>query len=584
MRRARKIKTNGGQALLLAVLLFLFLSVTAITGISMPILRQSNIVSDFLLSRKSLFLSEAGIEDSVYRIRNNKQISASESLSLGGVSVTTTIANTTGTKTIYTSASGNNLIRKMESILKTGVGSSFSYGIQSGQGGFTLGNNATVNGSVYSNGPISGSNGAAITGTAISANGPALTADQVNDTPVTPPNSVRFGDANKTQDFAQGFKVTVSETLAKVSLYIKKTSTPSSLAVRVVSDNAGSPGATTLASAVLDASLVTTSYGWVDVSFPDVNLTNGTTYWLVLDGVTSSSKYYTIGANSSYANGQAKIGQYGGTWNNTSPVGLSSYFRIYLGGITGLINGVNVGVSGVGDAQAHSVTGSVIAGNLYCQVGSGNNKSCNTSKTDPNSLDYAISEGNILDWKNLAVAGGVINGDYTLSSSGSLGPKKIAGNLNIINNKTLTLTGTLWVTGNIILNNGGKIQLDSSYGANSGVVVSDGTVTVSNNSLFAGSGQSGSYLLVVSTSNCPTGSSCAGAYAIDVSNNAGAVIIDAQSGTIHLNNNASVKQLTADKIVIDNGTTINYEQGITNTNFTNGPTGGWTIKTWAETE
>ena len=50
-------------------------------------------------------------------------------------------------------------------MLGTGDGVSFNYGIQSGVGGFVIGN-AVINGNVYSNGTIEGANGATVTGSA----------------------------------------------------------------------------------------------------------------------------------------------------------------------------------------------------------------------------------------------------------------------------------------------------------------------------------------------------------------------------------------------------------------------------------
>ncbi len=415
----KKIKRNGGQVLLTAVILFLFVSLTAVIGVSDPVLRQATVTNDFLGSRKSYFSAEAGIEDIVYRIKTNKQVPVNQNLILDGNTVAVSVSGSSNIKTVYAVASNNNLVRGLETVLNTGVGSSFNYGIQTGAGGFILNNNATINGSVYANGSIVGSNGAKITGAAFSA---------------------------------------------------------------------------------------------------------------------------------------------------------------------GSISNVTVGANGVGDASAYRVTNSTVTGNLYCQTGSGNNKPCNTSKPAPTQLDSLISDSSITQWKNDAAAGGVINGDYTISSSGSLGPKKIAGNLNINGSKILTLTGTVWVTGNINMNNGAEIKLATSYGSNSGEIVVDGMIDVSNNSTFAGSGTTGSYIMVLTTSDCPISSSCNGNYAIDISNNVGSVILYAGKGTIHLNNNSSVKEATGYQMVLDNGATVNYESGIANVNFTSGPTGGWNIKSWQEIE
>ena len=153
---------------------------------------------------------------------------------------------------------------------------------------------------------------------------------------------------------------------------------------------------------------------------------------MVVDAGTSSTKYYTIGAsNGGYANGVGKIGQVGGTWNNTTS-GLDYYFSIYLGGVTGLIAGssgsqwnqLHIGTVS-GTAQAHTVNYTNATGNIYCQSGTGNNKSC-TSQTDPTYIAFPISDANIAQWQADALAGGTYNGDYSVGGDGAtLGPKKL---------------------------------------------------------------------------------------------------------------------------------------------------------------
>ncbi len=570
--------------MLLMVVLFLFLSISVVMGISNPILRQANITNDFLTSRKSYFLSEAGIEDAVYRTKNNKHISGTEDLTLDGVTVTTSIVDNSGTKTIDTSASGNNLIRKVETVLKAGTGASFSYGMQTGTGGISMSGSGKVVGNVYSNGPIMGDSSAIITGTAISANSPALAADQTNGSGV-PTNNVIFGNANGTQDIAQSFQVSIESPLNKVSFYIKKVSTPSDATVKIMNDAGGSPGATVLASGTLSATSVTTSYGWVDVSLTsNPILDTGTTYWLVIDGITSSTKYYTIGATTGgYANGVGKIGQMGGTWNATTPAGLDYYFKLYLGGVTGLIAGssgsqynqLHVGTVS-GTAQAHTVNYTNATGNIYCQFGTGNNKSC-TAQTDPVYVAYPVSDSNITNWQSEASAGGVYNGNYTVGSSGAtLGPKKIVGDLTVSNGGVLVVSGTLWVTGNINLSGGGTIQLASSYGANDGVLIADGDVSISGGGHATGSGTTGSYIMMISNSSS--------ASAMSVSGGAGAVIVYAPNGTVNISGGASLKEAVGYKMNISGGSTVTYESGLVDMTFSSGPTGGWSIKSWAETE
>lgn len=572
--------------MLVVVLIFLFLITVVLPSFSAITFGRIGINKDFLSSRKSYFLAEAGAEDVFYRTRQGMEVASSNDIALDSDSVvTTTVVDGPSIKTISSSADVSDLIRNVELQISAGSGASFSYGIQSGNGGFILSNNATVNGSVYSNGYILGSNGSTITGSAISANSPELSADQYNDSPATPPNGIMFGNSSGSQDLAQSFSLNNAGPLSKISMYIKKVGTPSDITVRIVSDNGGSPSDNTIVSATLSRNLISTTYSWVDVSFSEYfQLPTSVTYWLVFDGGTSSTKYYVVGANNSFTGGVAKVGQYDGVWNSTSPAGLSSYFKMYLGGLNGYISNVDIGTAGIGDANAYQVVDSTIAGTLYCQIGSSNNKACNSSGAIPGAQDFPVSSSQIEDWKTEAVAGQTINGNYNLSSSGSLGPAKIVGNLTVEDNRILTMTGTIWVTGNIVIENGSSVVLGSGYGSGSGVLLADGRIDISNNTTFAGSGQSGSYIMALTTSDCPLSDSCNGDYAIEVENNIEAVILNAQNGTIKMSNNANAKQITAYKVFLEENTEINYETGMTNASFVNGPSGGWSVSSWGETQ
>lgn len=582
MQKLRKNKQSGA-AMLISIVFFLFISLAIISGLVSPSVREFKNANINLNSKKSFFLAESGSEDAFYRILKNKPISGSEILTLDSNSATTTITTLgDGGKRIASLGDVSNYQRQLDITLSTSVGVSFNYGVQVGQGGIELTGSGTVNGNVYANGPITGDSSAIITGTAISANSPALAADQTNGTD-TPVYNISFANASSTQDIAQSFQVSIESPLNKVQLYIKKTGAPSDATVKIVNDNNGSPGTTTLATGTLSASSVTTSYGWINITFNSSPLLNvGTTYWLVVDAGSSSTKYYTIGASSDgYANGIGKIGQVGGAWNNTTPSGLDYYFSIYLGGVTGLIEGkshsqwnqLHIGTVS-GTAQAHTVNYTNATGNIYCQVGTGNNKVC-TSQADPTYIAFPVSDANIVAWKAEAEAGNVSIGDYSVGWAGAtLGPKKIVGNLTVSGGGILTVTGTLWVTGNIVLNGGGTIKLASSYGSNDGVIINDGTVVISGGGHATGSGTTGSYIMILSTNS--------GSSAITISGGAGAVIVYAPTGTINISGGASLKEATSYKMLISGGSSITYESGLTNNNFSSGPSGSWAVENWGE--
>jgi hypothetical protein len=576
-------KRNGGYAMLTAVVLFLISSMTIVLAVSASVYREVKGAHDLVRSKESYFLAEAGMEDVLYRVKNGETVSSPESLTLDGFTVTTEIITASDSRTITSESDRDGYVRRVETTLETGAGAAFNYGIQTGNGGFVMDNNARVEGNIYSNGDIVGGT---VTGGAIAANSSALAADQTNDSPIPPTSSITYRTGSSAQDLAQSFQPGSSERFNKIEMYLKKNGNPTSaITVRIVEDSSGSPGNTTLTTGSLAASSIGSSYGWVSVQdfSPSINLTAGATYWIVLDDSGSSASHnYTVGANTTYATGVAKLGQYGGSWNNTSPSGLDAYFKVYTGGFTATINDVEVGTAGVGEARAHTVTNSTIAGNLYCQVGSGNNKSCNTSLPDPTPQNFPISDSNIAQWKADAAAGTIINGDYTVSSPVSIGPAKINGDLTI--SDTLTMTGAIWVTGDIQIDNGQTVKMASSFGSDDTVLVADGNVNIENNANFLGSGTSGSYILLLTTSNCPTDPSCGSTYALEVANNAGAVVLNAQKGTLHFKNNSGAKEATAYKVVMDNGAVIVYESGLASMNFVSGPSGGWNIYTWKEVE
>lgn len=640
MKYSKRKNYQSGQAMLVAVFFFLSVSTVIVVGIIVPIIRQVQISKDLVESKKGFYLATATTEDAVYRLKSGASVVTGESLTLDGRTAMLQITTTPSGKTVLATADQGGLIRKVQASVSEGVGAAFNYGVQAGTGGFQLGGGSTVNGNVYANASITSTSGSTITGSAIAANAFSLTTDQANNTPVpisscTSSTCVTFGNSTATQDLAQSFQLTESSPINYFRFYIKKVGNPADATVRVVTNNNGSPSTTNLltTNGTLSASQVSTNFGWINVVLPsNPTLSTNTTYWVVIDSASNSSNYYVIGANSAYTNGMAKIGRYSNTWNNTTPTGLDSYFEIYLGGITSVVGGgsyvgaINVGTNGVGDAWARTVKGANVAGTIYCQSGSNNNKACNTSRPDPAPAGFPISEANIEDWKNdttsisggwtyggdltigyqgtttsslkhiagnLNIGGGgtadfgelQVDGNVIISGGGRLkaGPMKINGNLTV-GSTGMTVKGTIYVVGNIIISGGGAIGLSPSYGTNSGVIITDGRIDLSGGGSFSGSGQGGSYPMLVTTSTCPNGSGCDNKNAIEFSGGAGAVILNAQEGTINMSGGSAARSLAAQKIIVGGGGTITYDIGLANLNFSSGPSGGWEINSWKEVE
>lgn len=240
-----------------------------------------------------------------------------------------------------------------------------------------------------------------------------------------------------------------------------------------------------------------------------------------------------------------------------------------------------------GNAVSDSISNCTIGGNaiydtkVSCTIGG--------TQTTPNPVNFQnppneplpISDAELNAWEAVAEAGGVIGSQTYSGTNNSLGPKKINGNLILSNNAVLTVTGTLWVTGEIKLSNGSIIQLASSYGAMSGVVMagtdgdsSAGYIEIDNNSQAKGSGTAGSYIMLLSQRNNTSST------AIKISNNAASAILYAGTGVIEIDNNAQLKEVTGYKLELKNGSDVIYESGLANAQFSSGPSGGWSIESW----
>lgn len=261
-------------------------------------------------------------------------------------------------------------------------------------------------------------------------------------------------------------------------------------------------------------------------------------------------------------------------------------------GPSGLINNIYV----TGSAHAHAIIDSKIDGNAYYQ---------NISNTtvlgtlSPNSPDQAplpslIPDEQVEEWKQAALEGGVISSPcpYRIKNAVTIGPKKIACDLEISgNNYTVTLTGNIWVEGNILVKNSPTIKVDSSFGNKGVTIVADkpsdpinkGTISLENSVDFEGSGSPSSYVMFISQNR--SAESGGSVVAVDVKNTiTGSLLVYAGHGEIMLQNNIDLKEVAAYQIRIKNTAEVIYEIGIANLLFDSGPSGGYEILSWKEIE
>ena len=238
------------------------------------------------------------------------------------------------------------------------------------------------------------------------------------------------------------------------------------------------------------------------------------------------------------------------------------------------------GVEVTGDLYADHCEDSTVGGIFYGMTHSGCTFSSFVLQTPPASVPFPITQSQIDTWKTEAEVGGTIGSYARSSGTSSLGPVKIDGNLTIQNTAQLVVTGTLWVTGNITIQNSAQVRLDPGYGTTSGMIIADGVITLENDSISSGSGQSGSYLMYLSTyPGIPSTSA-----ALIFKNSARTDIVYTTNGFVEFENNSALREVTAYGLRLKNSAELAYELGLQSTAFTSGPGGGWTVTSWKEIE
>lgn len=575
------ITSTRGYAAITTTLLMLVVSLTVVSAFTFFALQEAKTNRAYTKSIHARYVAESGIEDAAYRIIAQKQIGASQLLGVGDGITTVTITTSGNTRTIRSEGVRDAFQRNLETVVDvSATGVSFNYGVQVGDGGLLMKNNSKVNGNIYSNGGITGASGATITGDAIVAGGITMlpqvqwTSDTANQ---------YFADSSASRDIAQSFTASATGPIPQVSVLLSKVGSPSgNITLRVTTDNGGKPNTTDIANTVIANSSVASSIGWIDVVFASPpNVTMGTTYWIVLDyGSNSTANYWNWRKDDTDAY-PLNTGKYADDWSSPGATWVNANgdlaFKVWIGNIPTQIANVTVGDATSGLGRANLFVNDTIHGsscpNAYCIV------------ENPARQALPIPAGVIQNWKNAAQAGGVCappvcdsSGNLNVSGTTTVGPLKIPGNVTVNTGATLIVSGTLWVQGDINFGSGCHVNLSASYGALSGVVVTDGTVDVSNNCAFAGSGAPGSSIMILSDKNDPTD------HVMEISNNSNGVIYYATHGRVHMKNNTSAKEITAYGLDLDNNATVTYDSGLANTQFSSGPSGGYDIKRWHEVQ
>ncbi len=601
-----KNKTNDrGFALIMALLVVIGLVLVVAFSMTAVVLTERKIDKNLINSTQSYYSAESGIEDAILRVIKS-DYGAINNFTLDDADIGQNITQIDGGVVIQSTSSYFDNERKVEtSLYITTDDISFHYGVQVGRGGLEMGSGAIINGNLYSNGTVTGAvgGGSTISGDVFVATGISLDNNGIWN---TYNDDMTFGDSGDSEkiDIAISFSPSVSQNLSQVAFYIKEIGGPPNGTIKIVEDNSGSPSKTELASADLLVSKISSVYGWVNFSFSDpADLVAGDLYWIIIDVDEKNDRYYSIGR----ASGNTKsVSKYSEDWDAGTPSWIEDdegdyEHKVWMGGLVTSLENMIVS----GDTYANTIVNSEISSEAHYQVIDGDSFDfLGAGMAYPDSPDPAVetmpvSDSNIASWKADALAGGVYSDAAHCSPDDhiTLGPAKLACDFTPGTLVEITLNGTVWVEGDMNLSNNSIIKLDSGYGENSGIMIADkvgsetaeGIIVVKNNTKVCGSAgydtdakvcnpSNGSYVLILSTH------SGVSTDAIEVHNNTDGAVFYAHNGSVNVVNNANLKEVTAYKLRLANGTSVTYESGLANASFSSGPGGGWAIRTWNETQ
>ncbi len=205
--------TQSGQAVISATVFLLIISLVIISSFSAVALRETKNSQNFIFSKKSYFLAEAGVEDMSYRIIKGKNYSNQEVINIDEDTATTTMTVIGNERYVVAEGNVKKDIRKVKTVLSTDIGASFFYGLQTNTGGLVMENSSSVTGNVYSNGSVAGFNSNIVRGDIVSAGSSGLV-DGSHATGSVYAHTIRNSDVD-----GDAYYQTISNTTVDGSLY-----------------------------------------------------------------------------------------------------------------------------------------------------------------------------------------------------------------------------------------------------------------------------------------------------------------------------------------------------------------------------
>ncbi len=261
---------------------------------------------------------------------------------------------------------------------------------------------------------------------------------------------------------------------------------------------------------------------------------------------------------------------------------------IVSAGPLGSVSGIDAG----GSVYSHTIGNSTIAGNAYYFSPATLTDTTVSGTKYPGSADQAtttlpISDAQITQWEADAEAGGVFSSPCIINTPTTWTARKVnCAELEI--KDTLTISGWIWVTGNVKIK-GGTVKLDPTLGGNSAGIIADNTanrttgskINLETTTVFQGSGTAGSYVFLISQNNS---AELGGTErAIDLGQSAsGDILLYASHGEVVVAQSSELKEVTAYKVSLENQANVTYVSGLTNVLFVGSPSGAWNINGWTE--
>jgi hypothetical protein len=146
--------SEHGAALLVFVMFFLIASIIIVLALGRGVYGDIVLYRTLENGKQSFYAAEAGIEDAIYRHRDGRAYSNTETFTIANTLVTMSRTLIIDTFEILASASSSNAVRRGLVRLAVGDGASFNFGLQAGNGGIRMSSNSNIYGNVFSNGSV----------------------------------------------------------------------------------------------------------------------------------------------------------------------------------------------------------------------------------------------------------------------------------------------------------------------------------------------------------------------------------------------------------------------------------------------